>query len=146
MTSISRRTFVKSSSAAVFAGAVFPSLSVASPQRVSANDTINVALIGCKNMGWSDLSDFLPHPEVRCVALADIDQGILTSRAGELEKRGGKPDIYGDYRKILDRKDVDVVIIGTPDHWHCLQFVDACAAGKDVYVEKPASNSIIYSV
>ena len=141
--SISRRTFIKSSSAALAAGVVMPSLAAVSSSRsVSANDTINVALIGCKNMGWGDLADFLPHPEIRCVALADIDKSILTSRAGELEKRGHKAELYGDYRKILDRKDVDIVIIGTPDHWHCLQLVDACAAGKDVYVEKPAANSI----
>jgi predicted dehydrogenase len=56
--------------------------------------------------------------------------------------QGKKPDTYSDYRKLLDRKDIDVVIIGTPDHWHCLQFVDACKAGKDVYVEKPLANSI----
>ena len=60
-----------------------------------------------------------------------------------MEKRTGvKPDLYGDYRKLLERQDLDAVIIGTPDHWHCLQMVDACAAGKDVYVEKPIANSI----
>jgi len=64
-------------------------------------------------------------------------------RAAELEIRTGvKPDLYGDYRKLLERQDLDAVIIGTPDHWHCLQMVDACAAGKDVYVEKPIANSI----
>lgn len=110
---------------------------------VAANDRVNVALIGCRGMGWSDLNDFLIHPEINCIALCDIDKGILESRASELEKRTNKrPALYGDYRKLLDRKDIDAVIIGTPDHWHCLQLVDACAAGKDVYVEKPLANSI----
>ena len=110
---------------------------------VGANDKINVALIGCKNMGWADLSDFLLHPEVDCVALCDIDRNILGEKASELEKlRDKKASLYSDYRKLLDRKDIDAVIIGTPDHWHCLQMVDACAAGKDVYVEKPIANSI----
>jgi predicted dehydrogenase len=94
-------------------------------------------------MGWENLKDFLQHREVRCLALADIDKNILASRAEELGKtQDKKPDTYGDYRKILDRSDINIVIIGTPDHWHCLQFVDACRAGKDIYVEKPLSNSI----
>jgi len=134
---VTRRNFIKSTTV-LAAGATIPAWA-----KTSANDKINVGLIGCKNMGWSNLSDFLLHSDVRCVALADIDQSILRSREEELEKKQGvKPDVYGDYRKILDRKDVDIVIIGTPDHWHCLQFVDACKAGKDVYVEKPISNSI----
>ncbi|MDR3245326.1 MAG: Gfo/Idh/MocA family oxidoreductase [Prevotellaceae bacterium] len=139
---ISRRDFIKTSSLFA-AGMALPSFANGSLSGVSANDTINVGLIGCKNMGWSDLSDFLPHKEIRCVALSDIDRNILNSRAAKLEKEMGvKPDLYNDYRKILDRKDVDIVIIGTPDHWHCLQFTDACAAGKDIYVEKPLANSI----
>ncbi len=132
-----RRNFIKSSSI------LAASMAMPAWAQVSANDKINVALIGCKNMGWGNLSDFLRHPEVRCVALADVDRSILLSKAEEVEKKQGtKPDVYGDYRKILDRKDVDIVIIGTPDHWHCLQFVDSCKAGKDVYVEKPIGNSI----
>ena len=134
---VTRRNFIKSSTI-LAAGVAMPAWS-----KTSANDQVNVALIGCRSRGWGVLSSFLSHPEVRCVALADVDQSILSSRSEELEKKQSlKADVYGDYRKILERKDVDIVIIGTPDHWHCLQFVDACKAGKDVYVEKPLSNSI----
>jgi predicted dehydrogenase len=145
---INRRTFIKSS-AALAAGMAVPAtatafLSTTSTSRATPpGDIINVGLIGCRSMGWSDLSDFLQHKEVRCLALCDIDKNILSARAEELTKsQGKKPDTYGDYRELLDRKDIDAVIIGTPDHWHCLQFVDACKAGKDVYVEKPLANSI----
>jgi predicted dehydrogenase len=94
-------------------------------------------------MGWGDLADLMLHKEVECVALCDIDQGILNNRAAEMEKsQGKKPKLSSDYRKMLDMKDLDIVIIGTPDHWHCLQFTDACSAGKDVYVEKPIANYI----
>lgn len=143
---LSRRNFIRHSASAIAAGLVMPSLlneNNVFARTVGANDKINVALIGCKNMGWADLSDFLLHPEVDCVALCDIDRNILGEKASELEKlRDKKASLYSDYRKLLDRKDIDAVIIGTPDHWHCLQMVDACAAGKDVYVEKPIANSI----
>lgn len=143
---LSRRNFIRHSASAIAAGLVMPSLlneNNVFARTVGANDKINVALIGCKNMGWADLSDFLLHPEVDCVALCDIDRNILGEKASELEKlRDKKASLYSDYRKLLDRKDIDAVIIGTPDHWHCLQMVDACTAGKDVYVEKPIANSI----
>ena len=110
---------------------------------MKANDTINVALIGCRNMGWADLCAMLQNPGVQLVALCDVDQTVLDKRTAEAEKNWGKrPDQYRDYRRVLERQDIDAVIIGTPDHWHCLIMTDACAAGKDVYVEKPAANSI----
>jgi len=139
-----RLEFLKRAGTLMAAGVVIPSLSNNIFARSQgANDRINVALIGCRSMGWADLSDALIYPNVRCVALCDIDSKVLADRAAELEKRTGvKPDLYGDYRKVLERKDIDAVIIGTPDHWHCLMMVDACAAGKDVYVEKPIANSI----
>ena len=143
---VSRRNFIRNSASAIAAGLVMPSFLQESSmfaRTVGANDKINVALIGCKSMGWADLSDFLIHPEVDCVALCDIDKNILDQKGSEIEKlRNKRPTLYGDYRKLLERKDIDAVIIGTPDHWHCLQMVDACAAGKDVYVEKPIANSI----
>jgi predicted dehydrogenase len=126
-------------------GLIMPAVSGHNPAYsfVHANDKIRLGLIGCGMMGWGNLKDFLLHPEVDCVALCDVDRKLLEKRAGEiLQLRHKAPDLYGDYRKLLDRKDVDAVIIATPDHWHCLQMVDACAAGKDVYVEKPIANSI----
>ncbi|MBQ6087105.1 MAG: Gfo/Idh/MocA family oxidoreductase [Bacteroidales bacterium] len=141
---MNRLEFLRRAGALMAAGALAPAFSnnlFAKGQ--GANERINVALIGCHSMGWSDLRDALRVPEVRCIALCDVDRKVLEERAAELEKSTGvKPDLYGDYRKLLERKDLDAVIIGTPDHWHCLQMVDACAAGKDVYVEKPVANSI----
>ena len=137
---LSRRNFLKTTAAAAVA---LPTMGADALGKVSATDKLNVALIGCRSMGWGNLSDMLLTNEVECVALCDIDQTVLNNRSADLEKRGlKKPTLYGDYRKLLERKDVDVVIVGTPDHWHCLHMVDACAAGKDVYVEKPIANSI----
>lgn len=109
---------------------------------VAANDKIGVGLIGCKGMGWANLTSMLKIPEVQCVALCDVDENVLQQRLADLAKINLRPDTYLDHQKMLERKDMDVVIIATPDHWHCLQMVDACAAGKDVYVEKPACNYI----
>lgn len=112
-------------------------------RRASANDTINFAVIGCNGMGFMNARSMLKAPGTRCIALCDVDQGVLEKRTqGLTELTGHPPRTYADYRELLDDQDVDAVIIGTPDHWHCLQMVDACDAGKDVYVEKPLANSI----
>ncbi len=112
--------------------------------QTAPSDKVKVALIGCRSMGYADLSAFLDYPETECVALCDVDDEWLDKRAADVEKRTGKkvPHLYKDWRRVIDNKDVDVVIIGTPDHWHCLPTVWACQAGKDVYVEKPLSNTI----
>ncbi|NMC38100.1 MAG: Gfo/Idh/MocA family oxidoreductase, partial [Bacteroidales bacterium] len=110
---------------------------------LSPGDSINIALIGCRNMGYGDLQQHLSNPGVNCVALCDVDENILNEKAADLEKKfGQKPKLYRDFRKLLDQKDIDAVIIGTPDHWHCLMVVNALQAGKDVYVEKPMANTI----
>lgn len=112
--------------------------------QTAPSNKVKVALIGCRSMGFSNLSNFLKYPEVECVALCDIDDEWLNKRAADVEKNTGKkvPHLYKDWRHVIDNKDVDVVIIGTPDHWHCLPTIYACQAGKDVYVEKPLSNTI----
>ena len=143
----SRRNFIRTSSAALAGAGIFGSTaweSVAqSKTSVAQSDKINVGLIGAKGMGWSDLKSFMKNPEVNAIALCDVDENVINERVAELAKANIKVKTYGDYRKLLENKDIDVVIIGTPDHWHCLQMVDACAAGKDVYVEKPIGNSIV---
>ncbi|MEX6687675.1 Gfo/Idh/MocA family oxidoreductase [Danxiaibacter flavus] len=142
-----RRDFLQSSSTLLMGAglaSVLPADLLAMKKSISANGKINVAAIGINGMGWADLTAILKVPETQVVALCDVDQNVLDKRVAELTKLNIKaPTTYNDYRKVLDNKDVDVVIIGTPDHWHCLIMHDACQAGKDVYVEKPAGNSII---
>ena len=112
--------------------------------QTAPSNKVKVALIGCRSMGYADLSTFLDYPEVECVALCDVDDEWLNKRAADVEKKSGKrvPNLYKDWRRVIDNKDVDVVIVGTPDHWHCLPTIHACQAGKDVYVEKPLANTI----
>jgi predicted dehydrogenase len=113
------------------------------PQGVAPSDRLRFGVIGCKGMGWSDMNAALKTEGVECAALADVDQSVLDSRSKDAVQAGGKPPKqYRDYRKLLDDKEIDAVIIGTPDHWHCLILVDALAAGKHVYAEKPLANSI----
>lgn len=141
----SRRRFLSQSSQ-LLAGASLATLPVTNALAtpiVPANEKITVGLIGCRNMGWADLTSMLKNPEVECLALCDVDGTILNEKAAELEKKTGKKaKLYKDFRKLLENKDIQAVIIGTPDHWHCLQTIYACEAGKDVYVEKPLANSI----
>ena len=144
-----RRSFLQKSSALVggslLASAMTNKNFAAFHKLIAPSDQINVAAIGINGMGWTDLSAALRVPGVNVVALCDIDQSVLGRRMADLTKMKvdtSKVKTYGDYRKVLERKDVDVVIIGTPDHWHALIMTEACAAGKDVYVEKPVGNSI----
>lgn len=142
---VTRREFTKISSMAGIGIATTISVPATKSQvkGISANDKINVGLIGCRSMGWTDLKDFIRNQDVECVALCDVDQKVLDERVNNVfELTGKKPVVFKDYKRLLDFKDIDVAIIATPDHWHCLPFVDACKAGKDIYVEKPLANSI----
>lgn len=141
-----RRHFIKNSGAiAVGAGlaSLLPFDALAYVRnKVSANDKIGVGVIGIKGQGWRNLEALLKNPEVECVALCDVDQNILNQRKADIDKLGMKPALYNDYRRLLANKDIDMVVIATPDHWHCLILMDALAAGKDVFCEKPVSNSV----
>jgi predicted dehydrogenase len=138
-----RRTFLKNSAITAAGLSIAPSLS-ATLKGVPASDRVNVGVIGCNGQGFSDLSAFLENPQVECIALCDIDEGVLNRRASDVERiRGKKPvTLYKDWRKLIDNKDINLVIVGTPDHWHCIQMVAACEAGKDVYCEKPIGRTI----
>jgi len=142
----SRRSFIKTSAkatAAVGLASAFPYETLAQARNlISANDKINVGVIGINGMGWSDTTSFMKMPEINIAALCDVDDNVLNYRKYELAKNGIQAKTYADYRKMLENKDLDVIVIGTPDHWHCLQMVEACETGKDVYVEKPVGNSI----
>jgi predicted dehydrogenase len=145
----SRRSFIRQ--AGVFAGTSFLAAGLqqntfaAFGRKMAASDRINVAAIGINGMGWADLLSSLKQPGVQIVMLCDTDKNVLDKRMTDLAKLNvdvSKIKTTGDYRRVLENKDVDVVIIGTPDHWHALIMIEACAAGKDVYVEKPVGNSI----
>ncbi|RKY88670.1 gfo/Idh/MocA family oxidoreductase [candidate division KSB1 bacterium] len=110
---------------------------------VSSNDRIHIALIGCGGMGKADLKSFLRMNEIECLAIADVDEKHLAEGIKIVEEtRSRKPDGYRDFRRIMDRRDIDAVIVATPDHWHALPVIYACQTGKDVYVEKPLATSI----
>lgn len=142
----SRRNFLNTSGKAIIGAGMLSSVPwemiAKAKQRISQNDKINLGVIGINGMGWADTISMLKIPEVNLVAICDVDESVITKRVNELKEKNISVKTYGDYRKLLENKDIDIVIIGTPDHWHCLQMVEAVAAGKDVYVEKPVGNSI----
>ncbi|WP_028296067.1 Gfo/Idh/MocA family protein [Olivibacter sitiensis] len=108
----------------------------------SVDAKIRVGLIGVNGMGWSDLNALLKDDRVVCTALCDVDENVLQKRLDELVQRGINAKSYIDYKAMLHDDVVDAVIVATPDHWHCLQMIDAVSAGKHLYVEKPIGNSI----
>jgi len=110
----------------------------------SPSDTINVAVVGIRNRGKEHYHALSKIPGVRIAALCDIDQRLLPEAVAEVEKlTGHQPRAETEYRKLLDDKNIDVVTIATPNHWHALQTIWACQAGKDVYVEKPVSHTVL---
>ena len=106
------------------------------------NDDVRLAIVGLRKKGKEHLEIFPKVPGVRIVALCDVDTRFIDIEARKFEDRNEKVTRYVDYRRLLDDKDVDAVVIVTPDHWHALMTVWACQAGKDVYVEKPLSHNI----
>jgi predicted dehydrogenase len=146
----SRRGFLKGSLAGI-AGASLASpaslaqaQSAASGSRISgANRRVRIGVVGCGGMGTADLRDMLRNG-CQLVALCDVDDA-QAAKAREFANRefSQTPDLVTrDFRRVLERSDIDAVVVATPDHWHALVTIAACEAGKDVYVEKPLSLSI----
>ena len=115
-------------------------MSAASLDRVlGANDRVRVGLIGHGLIGTRHLIDFKAQPDCEIVAVSELSDARLEEAAAAA---GNGPAKYKDFRKLLDRPDVDAIVVSTPDHWHALMTILACAAGKDVYVEKPLTHVV----
>ena len=115
---------------------------MATTRPLGANSDIRVAVIGFNSHGKSHIRAYKSMPGVRLVALCDVDEQVLQTQAAELEKENIRVKTYRDLRALFDSKEIDAVSIATPNHWHALATIWACQAGKDVYVEKPASHNI----
>jgi predicted dehydrogenase len=110
---------------------------------VPPSDTIQMGFIGVGGMGTSRLKGFMEHPDVNVQAICDVDENHLNAALSLAEKtRGRKPKGFGDFRRLLEMKEIDAVTVVTPDHWHALPAIEAFKAGKDVFVEKPLSYSV----
>lgn len=135
---ISRREFIKKSALLTASLAVLPHARV-----LGANEDVRVAVVGFRGKGLQHIGSFKALPGVRVVALCDVDSDVI---AQALEKHFAadeqKPRTYSDVRKLLEDKDIDALVVATPNHWHAPITVWACEAGKDVYVEKPASHTL----
>ncbi len=112
----------------------------------AAAETPRVALIGCGWYGKTDLCHLMQVAPVEVVGLCDVDSRMVSEAADLVSQRQvskKRPPTFGDYRKLLRAEQPEIVLIGTPDHWHCLPMVDACRAGADVYVQKPISYDVV---
>jgi predicted dehydrogenase len=100
-------------------------------------------MIGCGGISVADANAFLAHPETELAVICDVDDACLAKQAARIGKlRGKTPETVKDFRRVIERKDIDVCLICTPDHWHALPTIAAFQAGKDVYVEKPLATTI----
>ena len=140
MHSPSRRHFLRH--AALGSTLAFPAVRRSLAAASAANNDIRIAVIGLGGKGKGHVKGLLQQPGARLVALCDVDPERLAAQVEVAKAAGLTPFTATDPRKILERKDVDAVVIATPNHWHALLTVWACRAGKDVYVEKPISHSI----
>jgi len=135
----SRRRFLQSSLAA--------SAALSLPARLysaveGANDDIRIGVVGFNGRGQDHIANYLGCQGARIVALCDVDSAVLEKGVAQLAAKGQTVTPYQDIRKMLESKEVDVVSIATPNHWHALGAIWALQAGKDVYVEKPVSHNV----
>ena len=136
---ITRRKFHKSTAAAALGLAASTTTAASAAKVLGANKRKRLGFIGVANRGGQLIDGFMAHDDIEVVALCDVNKVTL---AKAKEKVGGSPDTCGDFRKLTEREDIDAIVIATPDHWHAIQTIAACDAGKDVYVEKPMSITI----
>ncbi len=117
---------------------------ITKPERVfGANDRVRVCVTGLHGRGWDHVEGFSALKDAEVAAFCDVDEDVLRRRLAEAEKRNlPKPKTYVDFRQGLEDKSIDAVSLATPNHWHSLQGIWACQAGKDAYIEKPCSHNL----
>jgi predicted dehydrogenase len=146
MENLNRRSFVKKSSVISAGSLVGLPLLGKSVNGTGANSQIRVAVIGIRSRGKDHYRALSKVPGVTVTTLCDIDERLFPEAVAEVEAiTGHRPGVELEYRKVLENKDIDAVSIATPNHWHALQTIWACQAGKDVYVEKPVSHTVTES-
>ena len=137
----SRRSFIKKT--AVASSGIIAAPTIVSSSVFGANDRINAAVLGIHGRGKNHIQSLMELENVRVATLCDPDMNLLTEQQKTFkEKYDKKVKLEQDLRRVYDDKDIDVVTIATPNHWHALAMIWACQAGKDVYVEKPGSHNI----
>jgi len=140
MKNVNRRDFIKTSAGAAAVGTL--GFNILASARESPNGTVRVAIVGIHGQGGAHIKAYSGMQNVEIAALCDVDESQLARRVKEIEGLGKKtPQTFTDIRKLLDDKNIDAISIATPNHWHSLMGIWACQAGKDVYVEKPASHT-----
>ena len=140
-TNFSRRQFLHGSTGAAIGAGLYQ---LAEPGRAfAANDKINVACIGVRGRGNSVMHSFANEADCAITHICDVRDQVREQRGKEIAaKTGLMPKLVRDYRDLLDDPSIDAFMVATPDHWHALLTIEGCRAGKDVYVEKPASHNI----
>ena len=137
----SRRSFLRQSAAA---GVGLTFASSTSSRAASANDKISVACIGVRGRGNSVMRSFIAESDCEVTHICDVRKSVRDQRGAEVKEQTGKmPQLVNDYRDLLQDESIDAIMVATPDHWHALLTIEGCLAGKDVYVEKPASHNIL---
>lgn len=136
----SRREFIKKSATAA---AVLTIPTIIPAHAFGANDRINAAILGLNGRGKSHVSGLMAQNNVQVVTLCDPDMNILNASLKSFKEKYSKEvALEQDLRRVMEDKNIDVVSIASPNHWHALSVIWACQAGKDVYVEKPGSHNI----
>jgi len=149
MEPINRRRFIRKSMVASASLAAGAPAYIKGYAKNKPNDTINVAVVGIRSRGGyyyggsGHTANFTKINNSRVTAICDVDENLFAQAIADIEKLGGeKPKTVVDFRDLLEDKDIDAISISSPDHWHALQLIWACQAGKDVYQEKPISYTV----
>ncbi len=151
-TGLTRRDFVKGAAAAASLPLLVPAAALGAEKKAAASDRLGLGFIGMGTMNRGHLGHFLGVREVQVLAVCDVDTKRREHAKKTVEDRYGKDAksgkyqgcaAYNDFRELLARKDIDAVVIATPDHWHAIPVLEACKAKKDIYCEKPLSLTIL---